>query len=411
VGRSIRDNAVLSPSVLVDELLDALVPAVCEAPHDAAALAAARARLVVEHPLQAFAAAAFRSDADPRQRSFRSDFAAALSSARAAAPVPARPTRVDPAGAADDSDDGAADEDDDPRAFEPPAAPFFPQPLPLPADAPRVLTLGQLQRFLRNPCRALLQSRLGLVLRSDDDELLDDEPLVADGAARRALADRLLPALLAGASPTAVRDLALADAELAGLHAFVAELHQAADGPLQPVHAATLSWDLDGERWRLDAAFADLRAGGLLRHRYAELSAVDRLDAWLQHLVLCASAPPGVAPATTWVARDGVLRLRAPADPQALLAALLRLYRRGLQQPLAFFPRSAWAYVDKRDSVNAALGVWRSSRHKRWAEGDDAACRLALRGRPDPFGDGLDEFHALAHVVFDPLREHTEAAA
>jgi exodeoxyribonuclease V gamma subunit len=425
VGRSIRDNAVLSPSVLVDELLDALVPAVCEAPHDAAALAAARARLVVEHPLQAFAAAAFRNDADPRQRSFRSDFAAALSSARTAAPVPAWRTRLDHAEAADETDDGAADDDDDPRAFEPPAAPFFRQPLPLPADAPRALTLGQLQRFLRNPCRALLQSRLGLVLRSDDDELLDDEPLVADGAARRALANRLLPALLAGAGPAAVRGLALAgverpggtfgrqwlDAELAGLHAFVAALQRAADGPLQPVHAATLVCDLDGERWRLDAAFADLRAGGLLRHRYAELSAVDRLDAWLQHLVLCASAPPGVAPATTWVARDGVLRLRAPADPLALLAALLRLYRRGLQQPLAFFPRSAWAYVDKGDSVNAALGVWRSSRFRRWAEGDDAACRLALRGRPDPFGDGLDAFHALAHAVFDPLREHTEAAA
>ena len=45
------------------------------------------------------------------------------------------------------------------------------------------------------------------------------------------------------------------------------------------------------------------------------------------------------------------LRLRTPADPIGLLNQLLALYQRGLQEPLAFFPKSAWAYVDEDDSL------------------------------------------------------------
>src|SRR5262249_55467061 len=68
VGRSVRDNAPLPPSMLVAELLDMLLPA----------LGGARERLVVEHPLQPFSLAAFSPEADPRIRSFDAELAAAL---------------------------------------------------------------------------------------------------------------------------------------------------------------------------------------------------------------------------------------------------------------------------------------------------------------------------------------------
>ena len=412
VGRSVRDNSLLSPSVLVSELLDVLVPAIAD-PGDSDALVLARARLVVEHPLQPFSRAAFSADSDPRLRSFRTDFAAALAGVRAA------PTAAAAAVVEDPADDLEEADDDDDRAVEPPAAPFFTTPLALPADATRQLTLDTLLHFFGNPCRALLRQRLGLTLREADEELLDDEPLTADGRTRRALAERLLPLLLAGADPARVQALAragtelpagvygqrLLDQEFAGLQAFAVRVAELAREPCLPPQTASLNLPVGGVVWRLDAAFSDLRTSGLLRHRYAPLQPADRLAAWLHHLVLCASAPPGVALRTTWCASDGWLQLRAPDDAAGVLGELLRLYVQGQQEPLAFFPKSAWAYVEKGDSVNAALGVWRASRHKRFAEGSNAAYRLALRGRPDPFGPGLAAFHDLAHAVYDPLRK------
>jgi exodeoxyribonuclease V gamma subunit len=426
VGRSVRDNSVLSPSVLVSELLEWLVPAIADAPGDADALARARARLVVEHPLQPFSRDAFRIDGDLRKRSFRADFAEALNGLQAAAAT-AGPAGVDPAtvaaAALDDADlaDDAGDFDD-PSRFDTPAAPFFTTALALPADTHRELTLDQLVRFFRNPCCALLQTRLGLTLHEDEDDLLDDEPLVATSAGRRALAERLLPLLLAGASPAEVRRVAHAGTELpagvfgerwltmelAGLQAFAGRIVEATREPCLPPHTASLHLPVDGTVWRLEAAFSDLRATGLLRHRWGKLNATDRIAAWLQHLVLCASAPAGVEPLTLWHSSDATLRLRPPADPIGLLHQLVALYQRGQQEPLAFFPKSAWAYVDKDDSLSAALAVWRPSAFQRFAEGTHLAYRLALRGRPDPFGPGLAEFHALAHTVYDPLRDRAE---
>jgi exodeoxyribonuclease V gamma subunit len=162
-----------------------------------------------------------------------------------------------------------------------------------------------------------------------------------------------------------------------------------------------LPFDIAGEGWQLQVAWADLRADGLLRWRAGETRAADRLQAWLQHLALCAAAPPGVAPHTRWLLRDGTLALRAPDHPHALLADLLALYRRGLQAPLPFFARSAWELVTH--GLSAARSAWRPTARTPFAEGADAAHRLAWRGHADP----LDaDFETLAHAVYDPLLAH-----
>jgi exodeoxyribonuclease V gamma subunit len=179
---------------------------------------------------------------------------------------------------------------------------------------------------------------------------------------------------------------------------------------LEPI-TAELEVDTAGRRWRLHAGFADLRREGLVRHRYDDLRAADRLDAWLQHLMLCAAAPAGVAQRTVWCARDGPMQLGPCTEPQQVLQTLLGLYAQGLCEPLPLFPKTAWAYVDAKDSVSAAAGAWLPSPRNPWAEGGDAAVRLALRGRPDPLGAGLDKFHACAHAVFDPLRACLEDPA
>lgn len=420
-GRSVRDNAPLPPSVLAADLLDLLVPAIASDPADRASLQQARHRLVVEHPLQPFSPAAFQVDGDPRRRSHDRELAAALQQAltAAAAPPPAAAPR-----AVDEAEDGGEeDEGDDTLADTTSQRPFIASPLPAPGPEWRTVAIEQLVAFFRQPARYLLRHRLGVALALDGDELQDDEPLVAGRDAQSALADRLLPALLGGADRTRALRLALAGTdwpagalgemqlqqELDALVRFAARVRAAtATPPLDP-RIAEQAFDLDGEAWTLRLTLAGLRPDGLVRWRGGNAQVRDRLEAWLHHLALCAAAPAGVAPHTRWLARDLTLTLAPVADAPAQLAALLRLYRQGLCEPLHFYPRTAWTFIESGESFYKADQAWTPSDRRPFAEGADPAHRLALRGCPEP----LDEaFAALAHAVYDPLRDHlTEEAA
>jgi exodeoxyribonuclease V gamma subunit len=410
-GRSVRDNAPLPPSVLVSELLDYL--------------AAVRARLVVAHPLQPFSVDYFKPGRDTRLRSFNDEYCEALrrqlaaqavaamtasgvsdatTTTAAAAAMSAEAARI-----AEPSEDGDEDEED-----RMPRQNFFPSPLPAPGPEFRDVTLDGLVRFFRNPCRQLLRLRLGIVLPKGDEELGDDEPFVADRCARDALAARVLPRLLAGDGTTELRACARAgieyppgrlgdlelDRELAHLRVFAEGLAPAlAPPPLEPF-AAGLEFTIHGEAWRLDGSFGDLRTTGLVRYRYDDTHPHDYLAAWIAHLFLNGTAPPGAATTTAWHSRDGAFVLRPLADARERLAALLERYRAGLMLPLRFFPKAAWAYATNGHSLAKARGAWSSSSFRPFGEDRDPAYRVALRGVDDP----LDaEFETCAAAVFDPL--------
>ncbi len=455
-GRSVRDNSPMPPSVLVAELLDVLVPALDATP------AAALAHLVVQHPLQAFDPRAFQPDADPRLRSFQQEYALALAAGQAAAglALPAAAVNDRDSDGGDDSGDdsgensdstetsgndndasgeAAGDDDDDANSSSAIAAPaFFRRPLPAPTETD--LTLAELQRFFRHPARWLLQQRLGLALPRADEQLSDDEPFLPDHAARQALARQLLPVLLlAQASGEALDNstlLALAGAgtslpagaigerfvhnELPLLRGFATTLAEATAAPLLPTHSATLHIAMPpggatatvAATVALAVSLPGLRAGGLVLQRYDTPRPADHLDAWLAHLALCASAPAGVATRTVWLGREARFGLRSVADPLPLLQQLLALFAQGQQTPLYFFPKTAWAWLDKGRSLAAARGAWLASARKPFAEQADAANALALRGLPDPLVGGTDtglaSFEATSLAVLQPLFDHLD---
>ena len=404
-GRSIRDNAPLPPSILVSELIELLVPGTCTDPTSPEQREEARQRLVLEHPLQPFSASYFAADTDPRVRSFNAELCEAqrqgLSTARHAVTALA-------------TDTGDDNSDDDDEASTESTSRFFGAPLAEPGSEWHDVSLDQLLRFFRNPCRYLLRERLGIVLSRDEDELADDEPFLASFSARTALAERLLPHYRRGMSDGDLRVLALAgieyppgtlgasliDLELATLKAFAAEVNTAEESPCLPPCNCTVSLELDGESWRLMAGFADLRPGGLVRHRYDDTRATDYLTGWLTHLFLCALHPDEVALETRWISRNGEYRLRPCADAEGVLKELLALYRRGLREPIHFFPKSAWKYIIGGESLSKATATWQSARDRPWGEEKDPAYRLALRGIDDP----LDEdFELCANTVFSAM--------
>ena len=428
VGRSVRDGSALPPSVLVDELLDTLATACASTAGDPAALAEARRRLTVVHPLQAFAADYFIAGArsDERLCSFNADYAQALASRLASSAASAAATTATTATAA--AADGDNDADDGDARSEADAAPFFTAPLPPPDAAWREVELLQLIRFFANPCRYLLRERVGLDLPESAEVLDDVEPMLPDWPGQRALAARLLPVMLADAMHAAadevgagaVRDRlwalaragneypagALGEAALArefdSLLAFARRQRALLAAPARPPHRARFECQIDGEAWSLTASFADLRADGLLRARYDDTRASDYVGAWLAHLLLCADPAPGVRGETRGLSRDGEFHFAAlePAAAGQVLEALLGLYRQGLCAPLHFFPKSAWACVKNAHNPRKAVDKWTGGMRPEFGESADPAYRLALRG----VEEALDEtFFTLAERVFGPL--------
>jgi exodeoxyribonuclease V gamma subunit len=398
-GRSIRDNSVRPPSVLVAELIETLLPALARAPGDAAALAAARRRLIIEHPLQAFAASYFR-DGDPRLRSFNVELCAALRHAlEEPASVPATAASTDEADGAD-ADDAFGGRG---------SARFFAAPLAAPGPEWRRVSLDQLQRFFRNPCHFLLRQRLGMSLYREEGNVADEEPFTPDFLSRQALAERLLPQALQGLGPQELSRLAQAgiefppgalgtvalEAEMGSLQRYAVEVRDATQSPRRPPLAVELPFVLEGEDWVVATMITEQREDGLVLHRYDDTRASDYLAGWLSHLVAEAA---GAAPTTTrWISRDGSFLFRPCADARAILERLLLLYRRGLTEPIHFFPKSAWAYIRGGRELSKARAAWHPNYTGARGEDRHEAYRLALRG----VGDPLDaEFEACADTVF-----------
>ncbi len=386
-GRSIRDDSVRPPSVVVAELLDTLLPALAPTPGDAAALARARSRLIVEHPLQAFAESNFR-DADPRRRSFNRELCDALRH------------RL--------SGERAAVYHDETEVF-------FAAPLAAPGPEWQHVSLAQLQWFFRNPCDYLLRHRLGMSSYRAEDGVVDEEPFLPDFHARRALAERLLPQAMQGVDaaqlgrlaragteypPGALGSAALAE-EMALLQRFARDVRDATRAPLLPPLAIDLPFVLDGEDWRLQTLLTERRETGLVLHRYADIRPGDYVAAWLAHLVqLAAEGIPAPPAETRWISRDGWFRFGPYEHAHALLERLLALYRRGLRTPLHFFPKSAWEYIRSNRNLGTAHDTWHPTYANASGEDRHAAYRLALRGVAEPLDD---DFRDCAETVFGPL--------
>ncbi len=387
-GRSIRDNSVRPPSVVVAELLETLLPALARPPGDADAVAAARRRLVIEHPLQAFAPVYFR-DGDPRLRSYNRELCEALRHVL--------------------TNDAASSGRAAPR--------FFAAPLAAPGPEWRQVSLDQLQRFFRNPCRFLLKERLGLSLYREADGVRDEEPFLPDLDARQTLADRLLPPAMQGMGAQDLRRLAqagiefppgalgavtLAD-EMASLQRFAAQVREVTLLPHLPPLSVDLPFVLAGEEWRLTTLLTGRREAGLVLHRYDDTRAVDYLAGWLAHLVAAAVAHTPME--TRWISRDGSFRFTACSEARVILERLLVLYRRGLSEPIHFFPRSAWEYIKHGLDIRKAHEMWHDPSGNFPGEDTHEAYRLALRGAGQP----LDaDFRECAEAVFGTALAHLD---
>jgi exodeoxyribonuclease V gamma subunit len=337
VGRSLRDNAELPPSVLVAELIDVARQS-CELP-DGGDVAG---HIVTEHPLQPFSPAYFSGH--HRLPGFSGAW---LAASRQLGRGELR------------------------------AQPLFGAALPEPGEDWNAVDFEDLLRFFANPARYLLKRRLDVVLEEGDAVLPVREPFALDFLLRRELREAAWAAWRNDWHVADTHRLAQASGLLphgdlgrvlyAREHAAVAEKLAPrlapflADPALEP-----LPVDFAGAGTRLSGWLTGVRAGGLLRHCLSDLQPRERLGLWLAHLILSVLRPGVVALESRLVAVDKTLRFGRIDHAEAELAKFLHYYRQGLSRPLPFFIRSAYAYAEAiqdrpeatEDALQRARKVW-----------------------------------------------------
>jgi exodeoxyribonuclease V, gamma subunit len=380
VGNSIRDNSVIPPSVLVNELLEYVCQGFYPQGNERGDILD---QVVTRHPLQAFSYRYFTGDSG--LFSYSHEFAEA---SRAAAQVSSNPE------------------------------PFIVDRLPEPEDDWRTVDLEQLIRFLICPIRYLLRQRLGIHLEAHVGLLETREPFVLDGATECCLREQLLSRRLrgeqladalpliraGGALPHGQVGEFLYRRELDTVNAFA----QKVEGLMASGKQGPLEVDLRLGSMRLTGLLTGVVPEGLLAYRLARSQAPDWLALWVRHLVLNHLAPPGVKRMSRCLGEDREIVLGPVQNSESHLEGLLEHYWKGLTRPLHFFARSALEYIKTLNSdkattqpLAAARRIWEGS-DQHWGESQDPYHQLTFRT-----SDPLDaEFEALAVAIFQPVFDH-----
>lgn len=360
-GRDPRSNVELPPAPPLAELIDVVAAMTSRSVHE----------VVVQHPLQPFGVAYFDGQ-DARLSTYDAEHCP--------------PEKI--------------------RA----AQAFFGENLRLLRDEEEELDLAGLHRFFSHPVKFFLRERLGIHLEEREVLLEIHEPFVPDALERYRLREACFEALRAGKAEDEARvllrargwlpagvagDLVARSAHQEALKLWHRMRQRLAARPVEDLQIAHTAHGV-----RLTGRIRGLTEQGLLRVRHGELRAKDRLQLWVDHLLLNVAEPKSVPATSMLITRDETLQLDPVPKAQALLDDLLAWYRAGLERALPFYPETAWAWLENKGLKSAWEG---DSYHGRRGERDDVYVRLFLRDRADdPLGE---EFQKLAVAIFGPLRE------
>jgi len=379
VGRDIRDNSKLPPSVLVSDLLD-VVQASCFLEEGGDCLR----QIVTEHPLQPFNPVYFVNDA--KRPGFSAQW---LEAARLL---------------------GMGEED---------PGPLFGAALPEAEEEWRTVDLDELSYFFGNPARYLLRRRLGISLRDSEAGFDGREPFGLDYFGRDALRELALDELRRNLQPETARRLAEASGALPhgnfGRTLFAKEraVAEKAASILLPLLAEPtidpLPLRFETARMTLAGLLSGVSAQGIVAYRLQALGPRDLFALWLRHLALCLIKPTGVSLNSRMIGMDQAVAFGAVAAPENEIDKVLTYYWQGLHKPLPFFVKSAWAYVETeaengpQEALRAAHAKWDAPEFRNanfYGESENVWYQTAYCG-----SDPLDaEFQTVALDLLGPMR-------
>lgn len=373
-GRDPKTDRPLAPAVPVGDLLD-VIDATFRVPDSVARRhpsARARDLLTLHHRVQPFSPGGFLAPERPQPGPLPQRFDARM--LRAAQQLAA------------------------PR--QPPPGLFLPEETLADATPIEDLDLDELASWLLSPMEQLLAQRVGVRWRDADDTLEEREALAADSLDQWQVKQALLAALMRPQPP----DPAALQADLTARAMLPPGTpgQVAFDGAYEIARRLRAELGADAQ---LDVLPLRVEAGGVaLRGSVQRVSgelllatasdpgkAKLRLQMWLRLLAL--AAMEGRPQAATLIGIEGgsgkslqvqQIRLQSPADPLALLAELVGIWRQARTRPMPLFAASspAWAkaFVKSGNADAAAAAAdkeWRASGDGERPRGDAAARPVA----------------------------------
>ena len=218
--------------------------------------------------------------------------------------------------------------------------PFVSAPIGEPPEEFRKVDLRELRRFYRNPTAYFFKQRLGLRLDEDKESAEGREPFVLHALDAYGLEQELVTRKLAGeelvdAYPAArsrgllpagaAGELVFQDA-VASVEAFTSSLLPLIQGePLTPV-----DFDFTTAGFRVTGRVGQIWPRHLLRYRCAAVKAKDRLDIWIDHLLLQSREIPGYPSRSVLLAKESGWSFRPVANAPEIFHQLLNYYWEGL---------------------------------------------------------------------------------
>lgn len=393
-GQSIRDNAPLPPSVLVNELCDYLAASAPASVPRGLALE----DIIVHHPLQAFSPRYF-DKSDARLFSYAAHYVEGVE--------PRGPARVV-------------------------ATEFFPGPLPA-EEQGSVLATQDLVRFYQNPAAYLLNRRLELFLREQDLEVPDREPQEISPLDKYTTGHQLLELLLSGVDAEQAKPIIRATGalplggpgdldfmEIAACASGIAErvLEARRGGRRPPLH---IEHALPSGR-QLSGTLPESFGNGLLEYQFSRVRAKHLLGTWIRHLLYCWRAPGESASESSLIGRalsgNAVTHRRflPVSDPARHLDALVARYDEGQTHPLCLFPSTSLLYAEEQRKKPKPESELKLSLEREWrAELGRDPHLVRIYGSHRPLSEleagnpSPRAFEALALEVFAPLLDHLVA--
>ena len=225
-----------------------------------------------------------------------------------------------------------------------------------------VLRLDELTRFFRHPAKHFLNQQLGVYFGEDQNALKDTESFTLDGLERYQIADQALQNLLYNEPIEAwVENLRASGLMLPGefgqkqLEREVNLAAAVADelNTLNPGTPKSSSFELEIGGTSIGAELT-LRDGQYVAPRTGELRARQRLEAWINHLALCATGhnEPSLliyrkgSGQNRRVVTESIMPVEKP-QAKAELDRLLKLYYLGQTTPLKFLPEASKIFAEK----------------------------------------------------------------
>lgn len=391
IGHSIQDNSPRYPSVLVSELLDYIAQShvlpgdeICDVDISANAV---RQHIVTYHSRVPFSEHNFTPD-NP-DKSYAREW------------LPAARREGQPGGEFNIS---------------------------LPETSLASLSLDDLRRFYRHPVRAFFQQRLQVYFSLEETELADEEPFSLNSLQRYQLNTDLLNQLV-NQQPIDRQFTRLRASGALPYGAFGEWFWQQQQQDMQELAERVIAekQTVDNLEFSLSLGSVTLfgwlnqaQSDGVLRWRAAELSIVDGLTLWLDHLVYCLLGGSGES--RMYGRKNSEWRFVAltPADAEQQLLNLIDGLQVGMNRPLLLLPKTCWAWLNscfdqqsgqidwseeaQHKARQQLIKIWQGDKHLA-GEGEDPYCMRLFRVLEE---QTLTQLMAEAQRYLLPLAQHQQ---